>query len=358
MFGRMMNSFYYGKSGKGDFRKEDLPKNRWQLFRDMLRVRFAALFRLNLMTVVVFLPLIFVIAQSSMSLISAWNTAYNYDVAVSENADLSEFTEDEMSLFAEYTTEDGTFERARYSNELLQYVAFQMCLWLIPCILITGPIQAGMAYVTRNWARDEHAFIWADFKDAVKENWKQALGVSAISSVVPIMMYVCWSFYGQMTANSAFFVVPQVLTLTLGLVWGMSVTFMYPVMVSYRMKFTQVIKNSVMLSIARLPQTIGIRLITMSLILISGLLLFFTNVGMYALLILAGYYLLLGFAMTRFVIASYTNAVFDKYINSHIEGAKVNRGLSNEEDDEDDEDDAETAAASPDDTQKGNAPSA
>ena len=45
MFGKMMNNFYYGKSGKGDFRKEDLPKNRWQLFWEMLRVRFASLCR-------------------------------------------------------------------------------------------------------------------------------------------------------------------------------------------------------------------------------------------------------------------------------------------------------------------------
>ena len=44
MFGKLMNSFYYGKSGKGDYRKEDLPKNRWELFWEMLRVRFAALF--------------------------------------------------------------------------------------------------------------------------------------------------------------------------------------------------------------------------------------------------------------------------------------------------------------------------
>ena len=40
MFGKLMNSFYYGKSGKGDYRKEDLPKNRWQLFFEMLRIRF------------------------------------------------------------------------------------------------------------------------------------------------------------------------------------------------------------------------------------------------------------------------------------------------------------------------------
>ena len=57
MFGKMMNSFYYGKSGKGDFRKEDLPKNRWQLFWEMLRVRFSGLCRLNLMAVAAWLPL-------------------------------------------------------------------------------------------------------------------------------------------------------------------------------------------------------------------------------------------------------------------------------------------------------------
>ena len=41
MFGKMFNQFYYGKSGKGDFRKEDRPKNRWQLFWEMLKIRFS-----------------------------------------------------------------------------------------------------------------------------------------------------------------------------------------------------------------------------------------------------------------------------------------------------------------------------
>ena len=31
MFGKLMNNFDYGKSGKGDCREEDLPKNSWQL---------------------------------------------------------------------------------------------------------------------------------------------------------------------------------------------------------------------------------------------------------------------------------------------------------------------------------------
>ena len=49
MFGKMMNRYYYGKSGKGDYTKEDLPQTRWQLFWEMLRVRLSGLVRLNLM---------------------------------------------------------------------------------------------------------------------------------------------------------------------------------------------------------------------------------------------------------------------------------------------------------------------
>ena len=48
MFGKMMNSYYYGKSGKGDFRKDDMPETRMQLFWDTLRTRLSGLCRLNL----------------------------------------------------------------------------------------------------------------------------------------------------------------------------------------------------------------------------------------------------------------------------------------------------------------------
>ena len=73
MFGKLMNNFYYGKSGKGDYRKEDLPKNRWQLFWEMLRIRFSALIRLNLMYVVVWLPamaVLMIAALSALTLLS------------------------------------------------------------------------------------------------------------------------------------------------------------------------------------------------------------------------------------------------------------------------------------------------
>ena len=169
----------------------------------------------------------------------------------------------------------------------------------------------------------------------MKDNWKQALGVSAITSVLPYVLLICYLFYGQMQQQSMFFLVPQMLTLVLGFVWWLSLVFMYPLMVSYKMKFGQVIKNGLMLAIARLPMTIGVRLATLiptGIAFVVALLV--PNGFLYAMMGLAGYYLILGNSMTRFVDASFTNAVFDKYINSRIEGVEINRGLAKEEDDD------------------------
>lgn len=317
MFGKLMNNYYYGKSGKGDYKRDDLPKNRRQLFFEMLRIRLAGLFRLNLMTAVAFLPMVYVF-------IILANTLFAHLVTVSE------------AIAAEAGTAQ-TLELVRNSPQTIYSILFSGLVMLIPCILVTGPVQAGMAYVTRNWSRDEHAFVWSDFKDAVKENWKQALGVSAITSLMPLVMLVCYQFYGNMAANSLFFVVPQMLTLALGLVWMLALVFLYPMMVSYRMGFGALLRNGLLLAVGRLPQAAGVRLIMLIPALIAALTAFFTPYLMYALMALCGYYLLVGNALARFVYASFSNAVFDRFINAHIPGVLVNRGLADEEEDEEDE---------------------
>ena len=320
MFGKLMNNYYYGKSGKGDYKRDDLPRNRWQLFREMLRIRLAGLFRLNLMTAVIFVPLMYV-------LVVMVNTLFAHLVTLSE-------------ALSDPTLADSAGKLVLDSPQQIYSILFSGLVMAIPAIAITGPVQAGMAYVTRNWARDEHAFVWSDFKDAIKENWKQALGISAITGIVPLIMLVCWQFYGGMAqSNGLFFVVPQVLTLALGLVWMLALAFLYPMMVTYKMGFGTLIRNALLLSVGRLPQTAGARLVMLVPTLIAGLVAFFTPYMMYALMALGGYYLLIGNALARFVYASFTNAVFDRYINPRIAGAAVNRGLSSEEDEEFEEED-------------------
>lgn len=319
MFGKLMNNYYYGKSGKGDYQRDQLPRNRWQLFWEMLRIRLAGLFRLNLMTAILFLPLMYV-------LVVMVNTLFAHLVNLSE-------------ALADPALADSAAQLVADSPQVTYSILFSGLLMAIPAIAITGPVQAGMAWITRNWARDEHAFVWSDFKDAVKDNWKQALGISTITGFVPLVVLVCWQFYGGMASTAGLlYIVPQVLTLALGLVWLMSLTFIYPMMVTYKMGFGTLIRNALLLSVGRLPHTVGVRLAMLVPSLIAALVSFYTPYMMYALMALAGYYILLGNGLARFVYASFTNAVFDRYINPRIAGVEVGRGLSTEVDEDEDED--------------------
>lgn len=314
-----MNSYYYGKSGKGDYTPDDLPKNRWQLFLEMLRTRMSGLCRMNLMYFVAWLP--------AMIAISLW--VVSFGVALNNS-----FPVDEAGNIIEEVAANGVQSFWQTLNDM----NFMTLLILIPCIAITGPFTAGLSYVTRNWARDEHAFPWADYKDAIKANWKQGLLVSTITGCVPFLVYICWRFYGDMAVGNAVWVIPQMLILMLGILWALAVTYMYPMMVTYQMNFRTIIRNSFILAVGRLPGSVGIRLLhCVPTVLFTVI--FLLTLQPWVLLLLFAYYLVFGFAFSRFITASFTNAVFDKYINSRIEGAQVNRGLSQENDDDDDDDD-------------------
>ncbi len=343
MFGKMMNNYYYGKSGKGDFRKEDLPETRSQLFWDTLRTRLSALCRLNLLYMLVWLPMMLVVM---FSVVNIYNSLMNY-MLISEN-NYPAYVETMQNSGAEtIITEE------EYNNEVLlsrnadlpgylRSSITTLLLWLIPCIAITGPFTAGLSYVTRNWARDEHAFIWSDFKDAVRENWKQSLAISTITGFLPLAVYEGWLFYGEMAAQNIILIVPQVLVILIGIIWAISVAYMHPIIVTYSLKLKDVLRNSLLLGVARLPFSVGIRLLhCVPAILFFIAVWFFGLDLMVGLLILGGYYMLIGFSLSRFITASYTNAVFDRFINSRIEGAKVNQGLKSPDDDGD-EDENET----------------
>ena len=338
MFGKLMNSYYYGKSGKGDYRKEDLPRTRWQLFWEMLRVRFSGLMRMNLLYMLAWLPAMVVLLLGVMGMLYGvlpQDEAVVDPTAVVEEGVMPSAEEAEAAAIVELSPAELV--------RMMQSVLWVTLLLLIPCITITGPFTAGLCYVTRNWARDEHAFAWSDFIDAVKANWKPSLVISFITSLMPITMYLCWTYYGEMANSNAIMIVPQTITVMLGILWSLAVTYTYPMIISYKMRLRDVLRNSFLLAIGRLPMSVGVRLLHCVPVGIALLVALFLSTP-WAMFGLMGYYMLMGFGLSRFVTASYVNGVFDKYINSRIEGAPVNRGLNTEPDDDEDEAESEEEA--------------
>ncbi len=332
MFGKMMNNYYYGKSGKGDFRKEDLPQNRRQLFSETLKTRLSALCRINLLYMLIFLPAMIVMMYYFTNTLTVTSS-----MMMIEQNDYASYTEQLKEAESEVRITEEQYNELKNNGinygDMVDNTLFHMLVWLIPCLAITGPFTAGLSYVTRNWARDEHAFIWTDFKDAMKANWKQSLILSVITSLLPLIVYVGWKFYSQMAAQNVIMIVPQVLVVVVALIWAISITYMHPLAVTYELKTKDVIRNGLLLGVARLPMSVGIRLLHCVPALIGAALIWFWN-PMIGMLILFAWYALIGFALSRFITASYTNAVFDRFINPRIEGAKVDQGLYKPEEDE------------------------
>lgn len=321
MFGKMINRYYYGKSGKGDYTKEDLPETRWQLFWEMLRVRFSSLFKLNLLYVIVWIPAIIVIGRGLMMGYNGLAALFDMQAQV------------EAGTAAAETLQQMNSEMAGYFKAVLM----QTLVLLVPSLAITGPFTAGLCYVTRNWARDEHSFVWSDFWQAARDNWKQALLTSLITSLIPVVLYVCYTFYGSMAGSNALFLVPQTLSIVVCVIWLCSLLYIYPQMVTYEMKYGTLVRNSLIMAISCLPMTVALKLLSIVPALLCGVIALFTPYSLYAFMAYGAYYLLLGFALSRFVGASYTNGVFDRMLNARIEGAQVGRGLYNEEDEDEDE---------------------
>lgn len=288
-FGNLMNNYYYGKAGKGDYRISDMPQNRFQLFGAVMKVRWSSIFGVNLLYMLFWLPTFIWAAIHVMLLLTP-------DALTAEGAAASYFITFLIGLF--------------------------------PCIAITGPFTAGATFVMRNWARDEHSFVWSDFWDAVKGNWKQALPVSCISGILPLMVYVGWQFYGQLASQSFVYVIPMCLVMIVSVLWKLSEMVIYTLMVTYELSFKNLLRNAFLLTVAKLPLAIGIKLLTWIVPVIAFLLMWFIpDTIIYALMILSLVYLLYLPGFNRLVIASYANALCEKYLNTRIENAPTNIGL-------------------------------
>ncbi len=292
-FGNMMNNYFYGKAGKGDYTVSDMPQNRRELFGAVFKVRWSGLFGINLLYMIFWLPtLIWTLMHVSL--------LFSPDLEI--------------------------------NSQVLQGYMSAFLVGLIPCNVIAGPFIPGITYVTRNWARDEHSFVWSDFWDAVKSNWKQALPVSLISGLMPLVMYMSWIFYGQMANQSIFFMVPLCMVILLFILWKLTEMVIYVMMVTYELSFKNLMRNAILLTMAKFPLAILIKLLTWAVPVIAfAVLWFIPNTQIYVLMILTVLYLVYLPAFNRLIVASYANAVCEKYLNPRIEGAATNIGLRPED---------------------------
>jgi len=136
-------------------------------------------------------------------------------------------------------------------------------LYAVPAPLaLIGPCNCGLAYVTRNFAREEHAFIWSDFWDAVKDNWKAGLLNSIIGYVAYVILSFSFMFYlNRALTESKLNYVPLVVIGLISVVMLFSQYYIPMMIVTFDLKLRHIYKNAAIFSVMGLLRNILITLV-------------------------------------------------------------------------------------------------
>lgn len=125
---------------------------------------------------------------------------------------------------------------------LLLRVNFLYLLCCVPIITI-GPATAGFTYIMRNYARQEHAFPWLDYKDTIKKNWKQSLAASLINAAVILILVVAIQFYSRQLKNFVM-IVPLSICIAASFLFLFMHYYIYVLIITFKLKLRQIYKNA------------------------------------------------------------------------------------------------------------------
>lgn len=124
-------------------------------------------------------------------------------------------------------------------------------LYVVPLpTMLLGPFNCGMAYITRNFAREEHAFVWSDFWDAVKENWKSGL----LNTIIAYIEYVVLSFgfvfyFDRFRTAGVGYIIPLILVGLLGAIALFSQFYIPVIIVTIDLKLRHIYRNGAIFAI-------------------------------------------------------------------------------------------------------------
>lgn len=190
-------------------------------------------------------------------------------------------------------------------NNFWQLISLNL-LFIIFCIpIITiGPALAGFNNVLRNHALGRNVWLWNDFKDGFVKNFKQSFIITMINVLAAFILINNFKIYT--TYSSGFIkIAGTYITIFIGFIFILVNVYTYPLMVTYNLKIRHIYKNAFIFSIIRLPQTVGIVLLSIAIIFISFIL---------ALIPL----LVIGFSLVGLIINVYDRGLFEKFIDSRM----------------------------------------
>lgn len=277
-------SINYNKPGPG-VDKDAPPKPRFFVFFEVLKRKFWHLIRVNLMYVlfnILALGIAFFMSSVYMQKLSAFFLS----------------SADQSSQYIDLTL------------KLILAV-----LLVVMSVITLGPVQAGFTYILRNYSREEHSFIWWDFKENFTKNFKQGIAITAIDALVIYALGIALNFYTS-SSNLISVAAASFTVLTL-VIFIMMHFYIYPMLVTVNLSVKNIYKNAFILTIMKL---------------IPNFLMLILNL---VISLAAFYNIFIGLVLYVLILPSFVGLMNNFYVNPIIKKYVVNPILAERDDEED-----------------------
>ena len=301
-----------GKEKSEEYARSTLPTNRWQLFWDVFKGNFGKVVKINLLTLIFFIPLIVVIVFAIMM-----NNSNAVIYPFGANMGVGYPAAPDLQGVSEF---------------LILQTEFVMFVGILVSSFIAAVGLAGGMYVIRNMVWTEGIFVANDFWRGVKLNYKNALQAALFFTLILGLSKTMVNFSEFTLAvgdvgkwQGIWLKVSTAVSYVFIALAAAMALWMVALGVNYQMKFFTMLRNSFLMVIGTLPQTVFFGLIALLPFLL------FAIGGTLFLLIAIIVCLLFGLSFLLLVWLDFAQWVFDKYINPKIEGAKVGRGIFNKD---------------------------
>lgn len=285
------------------YARSTLPGNRWELGWDIFKTNTGKLVGLNLLMLLFFLPVLALVVLRYLEI-----TYLAYQTPFSQNLGLGYPAFPSMAGLVEYI----------YLTANMQSFMFLPIAGAIAAVGLSG----GM-YCMRNFVWAEGVSVGSDFWAGVKKNFWQIFFVTVAYSVVMFLSIISISYSDFVRANGTsnwLLIASNVISYFMAIFCTIVFMFALTLSVTYKLKFTHLIRNAFIMSIALIPLNLffaAFALVSVLLLMLGGI---FASFG-------AILFLLFGLSLFALVWTNYSQWAFDKFINDKVPGAVKNRGI-------------------------------
>ena len=128
----------------------------------------------------------------------------------------------------------------------------------VAILLGSGPASAALAYIHRSFSREEHVWIFSDFKKKFKENFKQGMIVTITDTLImAVGLFVIGFYYNYYMQNQQIiWFVAMFFLLILLVVFVLMHQYIYQLMVTFENKLLDIYKNAFLLTLSTMASNV------------------------------------------------------------------------------------------------------